>query len=292
VTGAVGHRDRIELKTPDQVHHMRRAGLVVADIHARLREAVRPGVTTAQLDRVSADAIAAHGAQSNFLGYHGYPATVCISVNDTVVHGIPDGRVLEAGDIVSFDCGASVMADGRPWHGDAAFTVICGGDRAATGPVGLRRRRLNAVTEESMWAALAALASARRLSCVGEAVEEVVARHALTDGWEAGIIEDYTGHGIGTAMHQDPDVLNYRARGISPKLRPGMVLAVEPMLVTGGIETVTLDDDWTVRTLDGGDAAHWEHTIALLPDGVSVLTAPDAGAAGLAPYGVVPVSLD
>ncbi len=292
MSATVRHHDRIELKTRDQMRQMRLAGLVVADIHAKLREAVRPGLTTAQLDRVSADTIAAHGASSNFLGYYGYPATVCISVNDVVVHGIPDDRVLEAGDLVSFDCGAYLMADGRQWHGDAAFTVICGGDEAAAGPVGERRRRLNAVTEESMWAALAALASARRLSAVGEAVEEVVARHAEADGWEAGIIEEYTGHGIGTAMHQDPDVLNYRARGISPKLRPGMVLAVEPMLVTGDIETVTLADDWTVKTLDGGDAAHWEHTIALLEDGVSVLTAADSGAAGLAPYGVVPVSLD
>lgn len=279
---------RIQLKTREQVRHMRRAGLVVADIHAALREAAVPGVTTRSLDEVSAHVIASHGAKSNFLGYYGYPATVCISVNDTVVHGIPDERVLETGDIVSFDCGAYVEVDGRQWHGDAAFTMIIGGDEAGTE----RRRQLNAVTEESMWAALAALSSARRLSAVGESVERVVEEHALRDGWEAGIIEDYTGHGIGTAMHQEPEILNYRARGISPRLRPGMVLAVEPMLVAGDIENVTLDDDWTVRTLDGGDAAHWEHTIALLDDGVSVLTAPDSGAAGLAPYGVTPVSLD
>lgn len=279
---------RIQLKTREQVRHMRRAGLVVADIHAALRAAAVPGVTTRSLDAVSAEVIASHGAQSNFLDYHGYPATVCISVNDTVVHGIPDDRVLEAGDIVSFDCGAYVVVDGRQWHGDAAFTMIIGGDEAGT----QRRRELNAVTEESMWAALAALASARRLSAVGEAVEQVVEEHALTDGWEAGIIEDYTGHGIGTAMHQEPEILNYRARGISPRLRPGMVLAVEPMLVAGDIENVTLDDDWTVKTLDGSDAAHWEHTIALLDDGVSVLTAADSGAAGLAAYGVTPVVLD
>lgn len=292
MNGPVLHRDRIELKTREQMRHMRRAGLVVADIHRALREAVRPGVATDELDRVSAQVIARHGARSNFLGYGGYPATVCISVNDVIVHGIPDERVLEAGDIVSFDCGAYLMAGGRQWHGDAAFTVICGGDGAAQGQKGLRRLQLNALTEESMWAALAALASARRVSAVGEAVERVVAEHAERDGWEAGIIEDYTGHGIGTAMHQDPEVLNYRVRGISPKVRPGMVLAVEPMLVTGDVETVTLADDWTVKTLDGGDAAHWEHTIALLDDGVSVLTAPDSGRAGLAPYGVVPVSLD
>lgn len=292
MTRGVFGRDHIEVKTRDQVRHMRRAGLVVADIHRALREAVRPGITTAELDGVSADTIAAHGAHSNFLGYRGYPATVCISVNDVVVHGIPDQRVLEAGDLVSFDCGAWIEADGRQWHGDAAFSVIVGGDAAATGPVGERRRQLNAVTEESMWAALAALSGARRLAVVGEAVERVVAEHADADGWEAGIIEEYTGHGIGTAMHQDPEVLNFRARGISPKLRPGMVLAVEPMLVTGSPETRTLADGWTVVTRDHGDAAHWEHTIALLDDGVSVLTSPDSGQAGLAPYGVEPVHLD
>ncbi|MGO3796161.1 MAG: type I methionyl aminopeptidase [Pauljensenia sp.] len=279
---------RIQLKTREQVLHMRRAGLVVADIHRALREAAVPGVSTRSLDAVSANVIASHGAKSNFLGYYGYPATVCISVNDTVVHGIPDDRVLETGDIVSFDCGAYLEVDGRQWHGDAAFTMIIGGDEAGT----VRRRQLNAVTEESMWAALSALSSARRLSAVGESVERVVEERALRDGWEAGIIEDYTGHGIGTAMHQEPEILNYRARGISPRLRPGMVLAVEPMLVSGDIENVTLDDDWTVKTLDGGDAAHWEHTIALLDDGVSVLTAADSGAVGLAPYGVTPVSLD
>ncbi len=280
-------RTRIQLKTRDQVRLMRRAGLVVADIHAALREAVRPGITTAELDRVSAETIASHGATSNFLNYFGYPATVCISVNDVVVHGIPDDRVLEVGDLVSFDCGAYLTVDGHQWHGDAAFTTIVGGDAAGT----QKRRQLNALTEEAMWAGLASLATGRRLSCVGEAVEDVVAEHARTDGWEAGIIEEYVGHGIGTAMHQEPDVLNYRAHGISPRLRPGMVLCVEPMIVTGSIETVTLGDDWTVKTLDGGDAAHWEHTIALLEDGVSVLTAPDCGAAGLAPYGITPVVL-
>lgn len=280
-------RNRIQLKTLEQVRLMRRAGLVVADIHAALREAVRPGITTAELDRVSAQTIASHGATSNFLNYFGYPATVCISVNDVVVHGIPDERVLEAGDLVSFDCGAYLTVDGRQWHGDAAFTTIVGGDAAGT----QKRRQLNALTEEAMWAGLASLATGRRLSCVGEAVEDVVDEHARTDGWEAGIIEEYVGHGIGTAMHQEPDVLNYRAHGISPRLRPGMVLCVEPMIVTGSIETVTLGDDWTVKTLDGGDAAHWEHTIALLEDGVSVLTAPDCGAAGLAPYGITPVVL-
>ena len=155
-----------------------------------------------------------------------------------------------------------------------------------------RRRELEVVTRESMWAALAALASGKRLSAVGNAVELVVAQRAVDFGWEAGIIEDYTGHGIGTAMHQAPDVINYAVRGLTPRLRSGMVLAVEPMLTTGGIESETLSDQWTVRMIDGSDGAQWEHTIALLDDGVSVLTATDAGAAGLAPYGVTPVVLD
>lgn len=301
---------RIELKTIEQLRWMRRAGLVVADIHASLRDAARPGVTTAELDEVSAEAIRRNGATSNFLHYFGYPATVCISVNDVLVHGIPGSQRLEAGDIVSFDCGAWVGQAGRQWHGDAAFTMVVGdpfisdadfasGTRASgPAPVGVseevlrKRRELDAVTREALWAALAGIARGKRVSAVGAAVEEVVAARALDFGWEAGIIEEYTGHGIGTAMHQEPEVLNFNARGISARLKPGMALAVEPMLTTGSIETFTEDDEWTVRTEDGSDAAQWEHSIAILPDGVSVLTAADAGAAGLAPYGITPISLD
>ncbi|WP_022867523.1 type I methionyl aminopeptidase [Schaalia vaccimaxillae] len=301
---------RVELKTFEQIKWMRKAGLVVADIHRSLREAAQPGVTTAQLDQVSAEAIARAGAESNFLNYYGYPATVCISVNDEVVHGIPGSRVLEAGDIVSFDCGAWVGHASRQWHGDAAFTMIVGdqwiddagfaaGTRAeGEGPAGVpaevlqRRRELDAVTREALWAALASLATGRRISAVGEAVEDVVEEAASRYGWEAGIIEEYTGHGIGSAMHQAPEVLNFRTRGLSPKLKPGMVLAVEPMLTTGGIESLTEDDEWTVRTADGSDAAQWEHSIAILDGGVSVLTAPDGGAAGLSRYGITPIDLD
>ncbi len=291
---------------------MREAGLVVAQIHRALREAAVEGVTTRELDAVSAEAIRAGGAHSNFLNYYGYPATVCISVNDVVVHGIPGDYRLQAGDIVSFDCGAWVERSGLQWHGDAAFSIIVGepwiddaafaagersadyGDDAASSslPAMVKRRQLNDVTRESLWAALAALASGRRVFAVGDAVENVVAEATVTFGWEPGIIEEYTGHGIGTAMHQEPDVVNFRARGLSPKLRPGMVLAVEPMLVGGSIVTDTDADEWTVRTRDGQDAAHWEHTVAILEDGISVLTAPDFGAAGLAPYGVTPVVVE
>ena len=155
-----------------------------------------------------------------------------------------------------------------------------------------RRRELDLVTREALWAALASVAHGKRVSAIGEAVERVVAERAEDLGWEAGIIEDFTGHGIGTKMHQDPEVLNYRVRGLMPKLRPGMVLAVEPMLTTGDIETLTENDDWTVRSVDGSDAAQWEHTVAILDDGISILSAIDGGVAGLAPFGVTPVSLD
>lgn len=277
----------VQLKTREQVRLMRRASLVVADIKDALRRACVPGVSAAQLEDVSAGVIRDAGAHSNFLGYGGFPATVCISVNSTVVHGIPGPYRMRDGDLVSFDCGAYVVVEGRQWHGDSAFSMICGDPGAAS----RKRRDLNAETEEAMWAAIAALATHRRLSCVGEAVEQTVERWAQRTGWEAGIVEDYCGHGIGTRMHQDPDVLNYRARGISPKLRPGMVLCVEPMLVGGAAAVTERDHGWTVVTDDGEDAAHWEHEVALLRDGISVLTARDWGAAGLARFGVQPVAL-
>lgn len=291
------NRERIEIKTPDQVRRMRRAGLVVADIHAALREAVRPGITTAELDAVSAGVIERAGARSNFLGYYDYPATVCISVNDEVVHGIPGPRVLEDGDLVTFDCGAYIVDDdGTQWHGDAAFTTVVGGRYASDSD-----RVLDGTTRESLWSAIAALARATsgeatgraaRLNVVGDTVEEVVARAAEREGLELGILEDYVGHGIGTAMHMDPDVLNYAVRRKGPRLRPGMVLAVEPMLTAGSQEVRELDDGWTVVTADGSRAAQWEHTVALVPGGVWVLTAPDGGVEGLAPFGIEPRPLD
>lgn len=279
---------RIEYKTLDQIRHMRRAGLVVADIHQALRDFAAPGVTTGQCDDVVREVIARAGAKSNFLGYHGFPATVCISVNDEVVHGIPGKRRLKAGDIVSFDCGAYVEADGKQWHGDAAFTMIIGDDRnsptpsaaeQAIGSTLLRRRRdLDELTFNAMKAALEAAASGKRVKAIGIAVEGIVDEHARGGhGWSAGIVEEYTGHGIGTRMHQAPEVYNYPVIGRTDKLRPGMVLAIEPMLTTGSPETTVDADEWTVRTVDGSDAAQWEHTIALLEGGVNVLTHRDGG---------------
>lgn len=274
---------RIELKSTEQIALMRDAGLIVADIHRALRQAAQPGVTPRELDEVSAQTIRAHQGKSNFLGYGGFPATVCISVNDVVVHGIPNNTPLREGDLVSFDCGAYIQRKGQQWHGDAAFTMIVGGDACGSD----RARRLNAITEEAMWAAIAALATSKRISCVGEAVEAVTEKYR-EDHWVAGIVEEYTGHGIGTAMHQPPEILNYPVRGLQPKIRPGMVLAIEPMLTDGDIATDVLDDDWTVVTSDGSLAAHWEHTVAITERGIWVLTSPDGGEAGLAPYGITP----
>ena len=286
-------RNRIEIKTPDQVCHMRRAGLVVADIHAALREAVRPGATTGELDAVCAATIERAGAHSNFLGYYDYPATVCVSVNEEVVHGIPGERELREGDLVTFDCGAYVLDEsGTQWHGDAAFTTVVGGRYASDSD-----RILDSTTHRALWAAIASLARAMageapgragRLNAVGDTVEDVVAEARRDHDIPIGILEDYVGHGIGTAMHMAPDVLNYSVKRRGPRLQPGMVLAVEPMLAAGEPEVEELDDGWTVVTVDGSRAAQWEHTVALVPGGVWVLTASDGGVEGLDPYGIEP----
>ncbi|MCZ2261434.1 type I methionyl aminopeptidase [Isoptericola sp. QY 916] len=290
-----GSRERIELKTPDQVRVMRRAGLVVASTLDAVRAAARPGLTTADLDAVAARVIADAGATPSFLGYEGYPATICVSVSEEVIHGIPGTRVLEVGDVVSIDCGAIV--DG--WHGDSAISLVLGPDGAldvegATAVDGVDAADLDLVraTRTAMWAGIAALAGGRRLGDVGTAVEAAVELAGGVSGVDYGIVEDYVGHGIGTAMHQPPDVVNFRTSDRGPRLRPGMCLAIEPMVTRGSGATRVLADDWTVVTQDGSRAAHWEHSVALLDDGISVLTAADGGRAGLAPFEVVPVPLD
>ncbi|MFE5311131.1 type I methionyl aminopeptidase [Isoptericola sp. NPDC056573] len=290
-----GSRERIELKTPDQVRVMRRAGLVVASALDAVRAAARPGLTTADLDAVAARVIADAGATPSFLGYEGYPATICVSVSEEVIHGIPGGRVLEVGDVVSVDCGAIV--DG--WHGDSAISLVLGPDgaldveeTAAVDGVDAADLDLVRATRTAMWAGIAALAGGKRLGDVGTAVEAAVELAGGVSGVEYGIVEDYVGHGIGTAMHQPPDVVNFRTSDRGPRLRPGMCLAVEPMVTRGSGATRVLADDWTVVTQDGSRAAHWEHSVALLEDGISVLTAADGGRAGLAPFEVVPVPLD
>ena len=220
---------------------------------------------------------------------------MCISVNDEVVHGIPGERVLNNGDLVTFDCGAYIVDDdGTQWHGDAAFTTVVGGTYLSESD-----RLVDTTTRRALWEAVAAVARAAAGEgtaraaphAVGDAVEAVVEDVAEREGHELGILQEYVGHGIGTSMHMAPDVLNYSVKRRGPRLRPGMVLAIEPMLTAGSPATRELDDGWTVVTRDGSHAAQWEHTVAIVPGGVWVLTAPDGGAEGLAPYGIEPKAL-
>ncbi|RYP84762.1 type I methionyl aminopeptidase [Nocardioides guangzhouensis] len=261
-------RDRgIEIKTPEQIELMRVAGRLVGDTLELLRSSVRPGITTGELDRIAEDNIRSGGGVPSFLGYGHppFPGTICASVNDEVVHGIPGDRALVDGDVISIDCGAIV--DG--WHGDAAITVAVGAVR----PEVLELMR---VTEESMWRGFAAARLGGRVSDISHAVEQYVRSQG-----DYGILEEFTGHGIGTAMHQPPNVPNYGRPGRGPKLVRGLALAVEPMVTLGDRHVHLLEDDWTISTADGSWAAHFEHTFTLTPDGPWVLTALDGGEAKL-----------
>ena len=277
-------RNRLDVKTPDQIRRMRRAGLVVGDTLALLREQVRAGMTTADLDRMAEEHIRGAGATPSFLGYHGFTGTLCVSVNDEVVHGIPGSRELREGDLVSIDCGAIV--DG--WHGDAAISLVVGGREAAS-PADLA---LIDATEASMWAGIAALKVGSPLYAVGAAVEDAVTEAAAADGAAYGIVEDYVGHGIGTEMHQDPQVPNYRVRDKGPTVRSGLTVAIEPMVTLGSADTAVLEDDWTVVTTDGSRAAHWENSVAVTDEGLWVLTELDGGKARLEALGAAYAPLD
>ena len=277
-------KERIEGKTPEQLRAMRAAGLVVGQTLAMLRDEARPGMTTKELDTLAEEAIRSSGASPSFLGYHGFTGTICTSVNEEIVHGIPGTRVLAAGDLVSIDCGAIV--DG--WHGDAAISLIVGG-REQGRPEDLA---LIDATEAALYAGIAALAVGRPLYDVGAAVEDAIAAAGERDGRVYGIVEDYVGHGIGTAMHMDPQVPNYRCREKGPVVTEGTTVAIEPMITLGSQDNAVLEDDWTVITLDGARAAHWEHSVAATSDGLVVLTALDGGRAMLAELGAPFVSLD
>lgn len=264
---------RIELKTRRQFELMRRAGLVVSAGLEAMAAAVGPGVTTEQLASVGRGVLASHGARSSFLNYSWppYPSVVCLSPNDAVVHGIPGPRVLREGDIVSIDFGAIVEG----WHGDAARTV-------PVGQVSDEAKALIEATRQSMWAGIAAIKRGNRVGDVSAAVQgyvESLPRHY-------GIVREYTGHGIGSAMHQAPDVPNWGRPGRGARIATGMALCVEPMLTLGTEQVVEQADQWTVVTADGSWAAHWENTVAVLPDGLWVLTELDGGAAELAARGV------
>lgn len=262
-------RDRIEVKTSEELALMRRAGLVVARGLREMAAATAPGVTTADLDALARDVLRDEGATSSFLGYHGFPAVLCASVNDEVVHGIPGPRVLAEGDLVSLDFGAIVEG----WHGDAAVTV-------PVGAVAPEHLELSAVTEDALWAGLARAVVGGRLSDIGNAVETTVRARG-----SYGIVEEYVGHTIGREMHLDPQIPNYGVREKGPRVASGFTGAIEPMITLGSPETNVLADDWTVVTVDGSRAAHWEHTVAVRDSGLWVLTALDGGAARLAALG-------
>lgn len=262
-------RKGIDTKTPDQIRKMRVAGLVVGETLELVRGQVSAGMTTGDLDRTAEKFIRSSGATPSFLGYHGFTGSLCVSVNEEVVHGIPGSRTLRQGDLVSIDCGAIV--DG--WHGDAAISLIVGGRDAGSA----RDLALMDATQASLWAGIAALAVGSSLYAVGGAVEDSITDAARVEGVTYGIVEDYVGHGIGTEMHQDPQVPNFRVRGRGPMVRSGVTVAIEPMVTSGSAETDVLDDGWTVVTQDGSRAAHWEHSVAVSDGGVWVLTALDGG---------------
>jgi len=276
----LGRDESVEVKSPAQLAIMREAGLVTAAALRVALAAVGPGVSTAELDDIAEREIRAAGAIPSFLGYHGYPATICASVNNQIVHGIPSReQVLRAGDVISVDCGAIV--DG--WHGDAAVTV-----RVAAGPPAGEGSEVGPdsddevaglleACEKALWHGLAQAVPGRRLTDISHAIEQ-----AARAAGPYGIVREYTGHGIGTRMHMDPPVPNYGRPGRGPVLSAGMTLAIEPMLVLGRPQTRVLDDDWTVVTADGSWAAHFEHTVAITEAGPWVLTSDDGGVSGLA----------
>ncbi len=250
-------KERVQIKTPEQIELMRIAGKVVADTLETLRISVTPGITTGELDLIARDCIYGAGATPSFLGYYGFPAVICTSINEVVVHGIPGDKVVNEGDLISIDCGAIV--DG--WHGDAAITVI------ASTSLQPAIQKLSDVTRASLDAGIKATVAGNRLGDIGSAIEAVI-----RSAGNYGIVEDYVGHGIGTEMHMYPPVPNYGKAGEGIELKVGMVLALEPMVTIGSPEVVTLTDDWTVVTTDGNWASHWEHTVAITESGPQILT--------------------
>jgi methionyl aminopeptidase len=253
----------IELKTVGEIQAMRAAGLVVARALAEVAAHAKAGVSTGELDEIAEQVIRDAGAVPSFKGYYGFPASICASVNETVVHGIPTRQeVLADGDLVSVDCGAILEG----WHGDSAATL-------PVGEVGPRDLALSAATRKAMWAGIEQVRESNRLTDISHAVESAARAAAADDGINYGIIAEYGGHGIGTQMHMEPFLPNLGKPGKGPKLKVGMAIAVEPMLTLGTVDTEELDDGWTVVTTDGSRAAHWEHTVAITENGPWVLTA-------------------
>ena len=264
----------IELKNLDQLKSMRKAGLVVADTLQLLKQSAQVGMTTLELNEIAVANLAKHGAKSSFLGYHGFPAVICASVNEEVVHGIPNKRKLISGDVLSIDFGAII----DDWHGDAAISF-------GLGEVDPADQKLMDVCEESMWRGIAAGKKGGKLTDISAAIESYINSQG-----KYGILREYGGHGIGGAMHQEPHILNFGPAGNGPELVPGMALALEPMITRGNERTKVLSDDWTVVSQDSSKGAHFEHTYTIAPDGKAfVLTSLDGGKEQLARLGI-PIS--
>ena len=272
-------------KTPAQLRAMVEPGLITAAALDAVRPLIRPGVTTLELDAAANRVIVERGGESNFQLVRGYQHTICASVNAQVVHGIPGELVLQAGDIVSVDCGAQFEG----WNGDSAVTFVVPDPERPE--LVARREELSRVTEGSLWAGVAAMAIATHIGEIGEAIQAYIEAQgpSAVSGETYGILREYVGHGIGRKMHEAPSVFNYRTPDPGPEIKAGLVLAIEPMVTAGGEATYIEDDDWTVTTVDGTDGSHWEHSVARHEGGIWVLTAADGGAAGLAPFGIVPV---
>lgn len=270
---------RPHYKSRRELAAMREPGRITALALEAVRGAIRAGTTPLELDRLAERVIRERGAVPNFQLEPGYEHTLCVSINDVVVHGIPGAQPIKPGDLVTVDCGATIGG----FHGDAAISVVVPGGDPTTA---VARQRLSDVTKGALWDGIAALASAKQLGEVGASVEDHVEANS-----DFGISDDYIGHGIGRAMHEDPPVFNYRTRVAGPAVKPGLCVAIEPIIHAGATATTTDADGWTVRTADGSDACQWEHSVAVHADGIWVLTALDGGAAGLAPYGIVPTPI-
>ena len=261
----------IELKTLDQLKSMRKAGLVVADTLKLIKQSAQIGMTTLDLNEIAVTNLAKHGAKSSFLGYHGFPAVICASVNEEVVHGIPNKRKLVSGDLLSVDFGAII----EDWHGDAAISF-------GLGEIDPADQKLMDVCEESMWRGIAAGKKGGKLTDISAAIEGYINSQG-----KYGILREYGGHGIGSAMHQEPHILNFGPAGNGPELVVGMALALEPMITRGNERTKVLSDDWTVVSHDSSKGAHFEHTYTIAPDGKAfVLTALDGGREQLGRLGI------
>lgn len=261
----------IQIKDLDQLKSMRKANLLVRSTLELVKENIRAGITTSALDAIAEANIKRGGGTSNFKGYHGYPAVICTSVNEEIVHGIPSDRMLLAGDVISVDCGAII--DG--WHGDAAFTVIVESED-------IKHAKMLEVCAESLWQGIAAGVLGAKISDIGHAIEKYINSQGTY-----GILREYGGHGIGNAMHMEPHILNFGKPGHGPTIEAGMVFAIEPMITMGAEKVRTLDDNWTVVTIDNSFGCHFEASYCIAPDGKPfVLSAPDGGAAELARFGI------